>query len=204
MTKTFKEEILAGYEFKNQLYRSEKLSVFRAIRLGDSQPVLIQKTRLSLTQNARLTNQLRHEYDALKRIDYPGIIRAVEFIQENNHGYLILIDDNNLIPLKLTLEKKKFEVCEGIRIILDVAKTLCELHARGTIHRNISSSSIYISEVNGTVKLGGLSLSTTSGEQIKPFSPVNSLTGNLAYISPEQTGRVGRYKEVRAFKNVNS
>lgn len=72
---------------------------------------------------------------------------------------------------------------------------LCEildaLHQHNIIHKDINPASIFIHPATGQVKLTNFGIASQASRELCPGSP-NLLEDALAYLAPEQTGRMNR------------
>ena len=89
----------------------------------------------------------------------------------------------------------------GISSFLDVAiplaNTLAEIHLRGVIHKDIKPSNILITP-SGQPRLIDFGAATLQRVEHVEAAPSTQIEGTLAYMSPEQTGRMNRAVDHRA------
>lgn len=95
----------------------------------------------------------------------------------------------------------KYPLTECLRIAIAIADSLGELHKVPIIHKDIKPSNIIINEKTGEVRLTDFSIASrlvvtnaTPGQLPKGDM---DLEGTLAYMSPEQTGRMNRSLDYR-------
>jgi PAS domain S-box-containing protein len=85
-----------------------------------------------------------------------------------------------------------------LRLALGIATALGKVHQHGLIHKDIKPANIMVDCVDGSVRLTGFGLaSRLSSERQAPDLP-DTLAGTLAYIAPEQTGRINRSIDARS------
>jgi diguanylate cyclase (GGDEF)-like protein len=80
---------------------------------------------------------------------------------------------------------------------LDLAMIVAEIHRRGVIHKDINPANMLVSD-SGAVTLIDFDLATTFAEERPDFAHQTEITGTLAYLAPEQSGRTGRPVDQRA------
>ncbi len=80
---------------------------------------------------------------------------------------------------------------------LGLARAVAGMHRRGVIHRDITPSNIVVSD-DGTACLVDFALASSFAEIRPEFTHHSEITGTLAYLAPEQTGRTGRAVDQRA------
>lgn len=95
------------------------------------------------------------------------------------------------------------DLWQKLQLAVNIAGVLERIHEQQVMHKDISSSNIIIAD-NGNSDTGedvyiidfGLA-STVNHERPDRLEPDDSLVGTLAYISPEQTGRMNRQVDYR-------
>ncbi|MDM8536992.1 AAA family ATPase [Desulfobacterales bacterium HSG17] len=124
------------------------------------------------------------------------------------------------MTLKTFVESKKTSLAYLIKIMIQVAQSLGELHQLGIIHKNVNSSNILIrSQGAGAINQGleennslipnsqfltpqisiiDFGISSKINVKTAHMGNPEHLEGTLAYISPEQTGRMNRIVDYRA------
>jgi len=80
---------------------------------------------------------------------------------------------------------------------LRLAKAVAEMHRRGVIHRDITPANIVVSD-DGIPCLVDFALASSFAEIRPEFTHHAEITGTLAYLAPEATGRTGRPADQRA------
>ena len=80
---------------------------------------------------------------------------------------------------------------------LRLARAVAGMHRRGVIHRDITPANIVVAD-DGTPCLVDFALATSFAEIRPEFTHHAEITGTLAYLAPEATGRTGRPVDQRA------
>jgi serine/threonine protein kinase len=125
--------------------------------------------------------KLKEEFDIIKSLDHPGLIKIMDIIEHN--GRIYLIREFNLgRPIKNILQSGKVSIEKALRIILGLLDTLCYLHALGMVQRDINNEIITVN-AESEVKIYNLLIS-----KAKEASSVSSLgfMGLVAYAPPEK------------------
>src|SRR5262249_26842969 len=92
---------------------------------------------------------------------------------------------------------RSWELVQFLRIASNIAAALEGLHARGLIHGEVNPANIFIDPVNGCARFVGVSFVLRTGS--KPAeAKLEETSGALAYMAPEQTGRINRSVDARS------
>jgi serine/threonine protein kinase len=165
--------------------RGEEGSLLRATRREDGRSVLIRVFPRA---------SLRTAFSAAHELDIPAVARPLAWQAAAGVSALIL-DDDGSEPLERVLHFP-LEMDTFLRIAVQLASMLADLHERGWVHKNVKPASILMHPVTRRMKFSDLELSSRLGDQ----SPVTlgRLEGSLPYISPEQTGRLNHGLDSRS------
>ncbi len=186
---------LPGFVAGEQLYRTETLVVARAQRLCDGVPVVI-KYCAGEYPRLKQSASLRNEYEILSLLDAPQVIRAYALERQRNRLYLVL-EDVGGAPLSRHFPQRAPELATALEIAIAVADGLAAIHARHIIHKDICPDNILYNPASGAVKLIDFGIATRLAHENQELKSPESLEGTLAYISPEQTGRMNRALDCR-------
>ena len=83
-------------------------------------------------------------------------------------------------------------------VAIKIAEILGQIHQQHVIHKDVNPSNIILNRATGQVKIIDFGISTALPHENPAFQHPNLLEGTLAYISPEQTGRMNRRLDQRA------
>ena len=83
-------------------------------------------------------------------------------------------------------------VPDFLRLAIGIAKALGCLHARGLVHKDVKPANIIVKAEPGEVWLTGFGLTSRLPRHRQPPVPPEIIAGTLAYMAPEQTGRMNR------------
>jgi len=183
------------YEIDALIGRNEAkhIAVYHAVRNSDKENVAL-KTHISDYPIREDLANLDHEYHILKKIDNPNIVHAYELIHEKNRSYLVLEFVDGL-PLKAFIqEKKKIDLDSFYKIAIQMTRILENLHAQRIVHKDFNPMNIIINPKTLGIVITDFSLSSELQSELAS----NVLEGTLAYISPEQTGKMNRAIDFRS------
>ncbi len=182
--------ILTGYTLLRAIYESTRTRVYAGIKQADNQPVIVKALKaeyLSLEEIARL----RHEFRILESLDGPGIIKPVA-LETYQNGLALVLEEFGGIPLQQFLQKTSLSLDKFLNIAIQLASTLAELHQNQIVHKDINPHNILINPQTGQVKIIDFSISSHLSRENPMVGNPDLLEGTLAYLSPEQTGRMNR------------
>ena len=192
-----------GYRITEQIYSGSKTLVYRGIREEDQKSVVLKLMRNEYPTFAEIA-QFRNQYIITKNLDIPGIVKTYS-LENYRNSYVLVMEDFGGISLQnwLIEDKRKKEnwlsLNEFFHIGIKIASTLERLHRDASggqglriIHKDIKPANILINPTTDEIKLIDFSIATLLPREIQFLTNPNILEGTLAYISPEQTGRMNR------------
>jgi predicted ATPase/class 3 adenylate cyclase len=182
--------IFSGYRILEEVYKGDKIVVYRGLRELDRQPIVFKMLKAEYSDPVDII-QLSYEYALLKKLDFPGIIKAYSFEKQQNRYAIVLEDLPNSCTLR-TFFKRKPSFTSFLQVAIQLAEALDKLHTANVIHKNINPDNILIFGENNQVKLIDLSIATQLLAEEQEAKVPELLEGSLPYISPEQTTRMNR------------
>src|SRR6202011_3271346 len=90
------------------------------------------------------------------------------------------------------------DVSHFLRIAIPLAGALRRVHERGLIHKDIKPVNILADAVSGGVWLTGFGIASRLPREHQAAAPPEVIAGTLAYMAPEQTGRMNRSVDSRS------
>lgn len=195
---------LPSYEITEELYRGTRTLVYRGIRSYDQQPVVIKILR-NPYPNFNEIVQFRNQYTITKSLNFPKVIKplSLDFYQNR---FILVMEDFRGISLnnyfKFSAEMgysfQHFSVAEFLRIGIQISEILHYLYQMRIIHKDIKHANILINPDSKEVKLIDFSISSLLPRETQEIQNTSELEGTLAYLSPEQTGRMNRGIDYRS------
>ncbi|WP_333231923.1 AAA family ATPase [Microcoleus sp. AT9_A2] len=193
--KVKKTIILSGYEIIENIYEGVRTVVYRGIRNRDRQLVIVKIIKNDYPSLEQITN-LRQEFIITQNLECEGIVKTYKLENYQNSLALILEDFGGL-SLYHFMAANNMSITEWLRVAIALSETLIYLHQVPIIHKDIKPSNIIINPATGKVKLTDFSISSRLELKNQSISNPNLLEGTLAYMSPEQTGRMNRAIDYR-------
>ena len=141
-------------------------------------------------------DRLTHEYGLKDELDEAWAVRPLELVRDRGRAMLVL-EDAGGEPLDLLLSAP-MEVGHFLRLATGIAMALDKLHQRGLVHKDIKPTNILVNSAAGEVRLTGFGIASRLSRERQAIEPPEALTGTLAYMAPEQTGRMNRSIDSRS------
>lgn len=141
--------------------------------------------------------RFRQEYKLIKGLDIEGVIKILDLIEHIDILALVLEDFDSVSIKSLLEDKKKFELKSFLSIAIKIAQALGSLHEKQIVHRDIKPHNILINTKTGMVKITDFGISSEITHENEGIYNPDVIEGSLAYMSPEQTGRMNRTVDYR-------
>jgi predicted ATPase/signal transduction histidine kinase len=141
-------------------------------------------------------HRLEHEYALRTELDGDWAARPLELLRRDVRQLLVL-EDRGGEPLERLLGQP-LTVAEFLRIAIPLATAVGQVHARGLIHKDIKPANILVDTASGGVWLTGFGIASHLPREHQTPAPPEVIAGSLAYMAPEQTGRMNRSVDSRS------
>ncbi|MEG4035477.1 AAA family ATPase [Microcoleus sp. S36b_A4] len=177
------------------LYESANSLVYRAIREADRQPIILKLLKESYPTPQELV-RYRTEYRITQELKEAGVVRVYD-LQKYQNSLVMFVEDFGGESLTIWMQQRKFTLEEFLQIAIKTAESLGQIHAANVIHKDINPSNIVYNPETEQLKIIDFGISTQLTRETPTLKNPNILEGTLAYISPEQTGRMNRTLDYR-------
>src|SRR4030043_1843753 len=188
-------EKFADYILREKIHETSNSFIYRGQKENQPQSLIIKVLKTKYPTPSEIA-RFKQEFNLVKNLDLDGIIKTYDLI-EYNDSYAIIEEDFDGISLKKIIKTKKPDIKSFLQIALKLSETLGILHENNIIHLEIKHDNIFINTKRSTVKITDFGISaalTHANDEI--YNP-DVIEGTLAYISPEQTGRMKRSVDYR-------
>src|SRR3954454_14572453 len=141
-------------------------------------------------------DRLCHAFDLKDELDGAWAVRPLELVREGGRTLLVLEDPGGE-PLARLLGAP-MEMDNFLRLAVGIAAALGKLHQRGLVHKDLKPTHILVNCADGQVRLTGFGLASRLPRERQAPEPPETIAGTLAYMAPEQTGRMNRSIDSRS------
>jgi PAS domain S-box-containing protein len=141
-------------------------------------------------------DRLAHEYSLKDELDSAWAVRPLALERERGRTILVLEDPGGE-PLGRLLGAP-FELGRFLRLAIGIAAVLGKAHQRGLVHKDLKPTHILVNGATEEVKLTGFGIASRLRRERQAPEPPETIAGTLAYMAPEQTGRMNRSIDARS------
>jgi len=141
-------------------------------------------------------DRLTHEYQLKDELDGAWAVRPLEIVRSNGRTILVFADAGGE-PLDRLLGVP-LPAGRFLRLAIGITAAIGKLHQRGLIHKDIKAANILVNDTTGEVRLTGFGIASRLARERQSAHSPESIAGTLAYMAPEQTGRMNRSIDSRS------
>lgn len=186
---------IRGYTIDALIFDGDPTRIYRGRRESDGLRVMLKC--LDGERAAREAEAcLKHEFEMTRRMQVPSVIRVYAL---ERHGNLpvVVFEDFGGDSLNNLAKQRRFSLEEILRIGVDLARGLAEIHAANIIHKDINPSNLVYNGDTGELKIIDFGISTYLTREQAAIANPQVFEASLPYVSPEQTGRMNRSIDYR-------
>ena len=180
------------------LREGAEFTLYRGRKHDDPSPVLA--IALSTEQpSPQSIRRLEHEYSFAAELDPAWAAKPLAITRHEGRTILILKDPGGE-PLDRVLEREQgqpLDLTRFLRTAIGLAKTLGQVHQHGLIHKDIKPANVFV-EDTGNAWLTGFGIASQLPQERQSPEAPEFIAGTLAYMAPEQTGRMNRSIDSRS------
>ncbi|WP_017663266.1 hybrid sensor histidine kinase/response regulator [Baaleninema simplex] len=188
--------LLPGYENLELLHSSSRTQVYRGRRTADDRTVILKLLDSEYPGFHELVN-FRNQYTIAKNLDCPGVVEPLA-LENYRNSCILVMPDEGAISLSDYTAQQPLSLGEFLPVAIALAQILEGLYRNRVIHKDIKPANILICPNTKQVKLIDFSIASLLPKESQVLKNPNVLEGTLAYISPEQTGRMNRSLDYRS------
>jgi len=173
------------------LYRGQHRS---PTDVGPSSILLLEP--ISTLPAPETVRKIEREYSFRSELDATWAVRPLALSRHNERTVLVLEDPGGE-PLNRLIHGP-MEMRQFLRIATGLATANSQLHMHGLIHKDLKPSNVLVNPATGKVWLMGFGIASRLPRERQSPKPPEFIAGTLAYMAPEQTGRMNRSIDSRS------
>jgi PAS domain S-box-containing protein len=173
-------------------------TLYRGRQRANQSPVLAIALSAELPSPQSL-RRLEHEYSLAADLDPAWAARPLALTHYEGQTVLIVQDPGGE-PLDQLLERNNgqpLDLTRFLRIAIGLTKALGQVHRQGLIHKDIKPANVLVDD-DENVWLTGFGIASQLPHERQATAPPEMIAGTLAYMAPEQTGRMNRSIDTRS------
>ena len=145
---------------------------------------------------AATLERLAHEYGLKDALDGSWATRPLELVRDRGQT-ILLLEASGREPLDRLLGAP-MEIGRFLSLAIGIAVALGKVHQAGLVHKDVKPANILVNRAGGEVRLTGFGIASRLPRERQAPEPPETIAGTLAYLAPEQTGRMNRSIDSRS------
>src|SRR5271166_2252718 len=143
-----------------------------------------------------ILKRLEHEYFLREELDPTRVARPIAMARHWDRTVLVLEDPGG-VPLDQLLGHA-LDLAFSLRLAIGLSSAIDQLHQRDIIHKDIKPANVLVNSATGRCWLTGFGIASRLPRERQSAEPPEFVAGTLAYMAPEQTGRMNRSIDSRS------
>jgi PAS domain S-box-containing protein len=187
---------MSAYDITDQIHAGRSTVVYRGSRRADAFPVVLKRLKddaPSLSDQLRL----RNHYTIAKTLNFSGITSVLN-LEPDGHSWVLVMPDEGYQSLADYLTTHALNLSDCLAIAIQLTDILHYLYQQRVIHKDIKPANILIHPETKQIQLTDFSIASLLPKETEAVKHPNVLEGTLAYLAPEQTGRMNRGIDYRS------
>ncbi|MDM7994371.1 MAG: AAA family ATPase [Acidobacteriota bacterium] len=195
------EQEFPGYRVVAKIHDGSELAAFRAVRAQDNQPVILKMLKPS-KMTAMNLSRFHNEFEITRMLKTDRVLKIFSLESNANTPFLVM-EDFGGVRLDALIKQwgkagtESFPLQKFLEAAVSIVESLADIHAAGIIHKDLYPFSIVSNPATGEFKIGNFDIATMLSRESPELKRPLAITGPLAYMSPEQTGRMNRTIDYR-------
>ncbi|MBE9186887.1 AAA family ATPase [Microcoleus sp. LEGE 07076] len=186
---------ISEYQINSTLHEGLETIIYRGQTPTNGRAAILKVLKAEYPTLEAIT-RLKHEYQIRQNLDSEQIVKTIS-LETFDQRLALVLEDFGGQSLAQLLETETLSPRANLNIAIQIVKALQYLHSQQIIHKDIKPSNIIINYQTKQVKLTDFGIATKLNKENPQFNNPNSVEGTLAYMSPEQTGRMNRSLDYR-------
>lgn len=191
---------IPGYVIGDLISKTGQISVYTATRLQDDAAVIIKTLSAEYPSNQDIA-MIRREFRIEQKLaDVEGVIRVhtLETYAYGNLAIVMAAYGQSLARFIQEAEGRLLSLKRFLNIAIHITHALGQIHQKGVVHKDVVPRNIRLDPETDQIKFVDFGISSELSSERQGIHLSKRLEGSLAYISPEQTGRMNRDLDYRS------
>lgn len=175
--------LIGKYRLSRVIGEGAFSQVYIGTNIFTKQQVAVKVINRLVIENKSDMEAIQREISVLKRLDYPGIVKFIDYLEDENSIYIVMeyIPGGELFDFIISHIRVEEPLAK--RIFKQIVYSVGYIHSKNIIHRDLKPENMLLGESN-VVKIIDFGLCSTEADK-----PLNNKCGSPVYICPEaQTG----------------
>jgi serine/threonine protein kinase len=177
------------------LRKDKEFHLYRGRSKDDPSQILILSP-VAAYPGPESLKRLEHEYSLREELDPAWAARPMAIARHRDRTVLALEDPGGM-PIE-QLVGQPLDLAFLLRLAIGLATAIDRLHQRGIIHKDIKPANVLVNSATGQCWLMDFGIASRLPRERQPPEPPEFVGGTLAYMAPEQTGRMNRSVDSRS------
>jgi len=177
------------------LRKDKEFNLYRGRTEDDTSQILVVSPVAEYPAQ-EILKRLEHEYSLREELDPAWAARPIE-IARHGERTVLLLEDPGGVPLDRLLGEP-LDIAFSLRLAVGLSSAIDRLHQRGIIHKDIKPTNVLADPLTGRCWLKGFGIASRLPRERQSAEAAELISGTLAYMAPEQTGRMNRSTDSRS------
>ncbi|MDJ0761412.1 MAG: AAA family ATPase [Myxococcota bacterium] len=184
------------YSIRETIYESINTLIYRAWEEKENRSVVLKILNKPYPTPEEVS-KFKQEYHTLTSLlADEGVVQVYALTQIKDAPAISMADIGGQ-SLADFLASTKLDAKDFLHLAMQIVEIIENIHKRNIIHKDINPANIILTIPQQMVRIIDFGISTTLPRESTSIKNPNVLEGTLAYISPEQTGRMNRSLDYR-------